>query len=439
MTNQLALYQQIAERERGSRKEAERLLEVKSLELFEQSQAFKNQASEYRFLNSILSNVMLASPDSIITCCPKFTISGMNKRAEVVFGITEAEYVGQPINTVVDVSAQLKRWPTPGEILMDYIEITPEGGEMFPAEIRGNIGMQGDERCYVVLFIHDITRRQKNQAEREELISRVNESRRLEAVGTLSSGIAHEINTPLQFIGDNVQFMATALSKINKSYSKCASMKDVAKTFPSLREMFEEMEAYNKSIRHDELVTEIREAMIDTIAGIKEVKDIIQVMREFVHGGNSVDQDVNVNDLISNALKLCRSRMKDIVTLDWQESSNLPQIDCRRGQIQQVLVNILMNAVDALEETKAENPKIHIATHFCEQYLHITIADNGPGIPFDIREKIFDPFFTSKQVGKGTGQGLALAKDIIVNQSNGELKLIKLAGFRTAFQISLPL
>lgn len=439
MTDQLALYQQIAARERRSRKEAERLLEVKGLELFEQNQAFKEKASEYSTLNSILSNVMLASPDSIITLCPKFIISGVNRTAELVFGITEAEYIGKSIDTVLDVSTQLKHWPTPGEILMDYIEITPEGGEMFPAEIRGNIGMQGDERCYVVLFIHDITRRQKNQIEREELLSRVNESRRLEAVGTLSSGIAHEINTPLQFIGDNVQFMASALHKINKSYSKCASMKGVAKTFPSLREMFEEMEAYNKSIRHDELVIEIREAMTDTIAGIKEVKDIIQVMREFVHGGNSVDQEVSVNDLISNALKLCRNRLKDNVVLDWHENPSLPEIECRRGQIQQVLVNILMNALDALEETERQDPQIHIETRFCEQYLHITIADNGPGIPVDIREKIFDPFFTSKKVGKGTGQGLALAKDIIVNQSNGELELIKLAGFRTAFQISLPL
>lgn len=439
MTDAVALYQQIADRERRSRKEAERLLEVKSLELYEQSLAFEKKASEFSALNSILSNVMLASPDSIITCCPNFLITGMNETTEAVFGIAESEFLGRPIDEIVEISSELKCWPTPGEILMDHIEIVPKSTNPFPAEIRGNIGMQGDERCFVVLFIHDISRRQKNQTEREDLLVRINESRRLEAIGTLSSGIAHEINTPLQFIGDNVHFVASALTKINASYSKCANLKELAMQVPSLKEMFSEMESYNDSIRHDELVGEIREAMVDTIAGIKEVKDIIQVMREFVHTGNAIDQDVNINELISNALKLCRNRMKNNVKLDWQETSILPAIECRRGQVQQVLVNIILNALDALEEHKAENPMLKIHTDCGAEFLRITVADNGPGIPEGIREKIFDPFFTSKDVGKGTGQGLALAKDIIVTQSGGELKLVEVEGFTTAFQISLPI
>ena len=439
MTDTTALYQQIADRERRSRKEAERLLEEKSLEIFEKNQAFAKKASEFSALNSILSNVMLASPDSIITCCPKFLISGMNETAEAVFGIKEKQYIGRSIDDVLPISSQLKHWPTPSEILMDHIEVTPEKTPAFPAEIRGNIGMQGDERCFVVLFIHDISRRQRNQVERENLMSRINESRRLEAIGTLSSGIAHEINTPLQFIGDNIHFVASALTKINKSYAKCAEMKEKVKKLPGMKEMLSEMDELDEDIGHDDLINDIRGAMIDTIAGIREVKEIIQVMREFVHTGSAVDQDVNVNDLVENALKLCRNRMKDGVELIWASNSSLPEIECHRGQIQQVLVNIIMNALDALEEHGSENSTVKIHTEFDSEFLHIIVSDNGPGIPKSIREKIFDPFFTSKDVGKGTGQGLALAKDIIVNQSAGKLDLVDVDGFNTSFQISLPI
>lgn len=438
MTDSLTLYRQIAERERKSRKLAERLLEEKSLALSDQVCAYEDKVAEYGALNSILSNVMLASPDSIVTCDPNFRLSGVNKTAENWFGKTEEELLGVPISALLPIGDVLQKWPSPGDIYIERIELCPSKGDAFPVEIRGNIGMRGDDRCYVVLFIHDITRRERNQVEREQLLSRVNEARRLEAIGTLSSGIAHEINTPLQFIGDNVQFVANALSKIYVSYARCVEMKQVVKQNPKLRTLVEEMEGFNDSIGHDDLINDIRDAMTDTITGIKEVKDIIQVMREFVHTGAGREEGVNINDLISNALKLCRNRFMDEAELLWSPVEDLPEIDCFRGQIQQVFVNIIVNALDALAEFQPENPTIKILTDFDFEYLHITIADNGPGIPPELQEKIFDPFFTSKKLGKGTGQGLALAKDIVVNHSDGQLEITEIEGFKTAFKISLP-
>lgn len=439
MPDTVSLYQQIADRERRSRKAAEHLLEEKSLCLSNQVQAFEAKVEAYGALNSILSNVMLASPDSIITCDPDFRITGLNETAKTWFGKTENELKGNSVDVLIEISKTLKSWPTPGEIYIECINLTLACGKIIPIEIRGNIGMRGDERCYVVLFIHDISRRVHNQNEREKLLSRLNESRRLEAIGTLSSGIAHEINTPLQFIGDNVHFVAAALSKIHVSYSKCLEMKQLAKKDPVLSKLIGDMEDFNQSIEHDALIDDIRDAMNDTIAGIKEVKEIIDVMRDFVHSGTKSEEDVDINHLISNALKLCRNRLKDGTRLTWNPSSELPKIMCHRGQIQQVLVNIVMNALDALEEFHPDNPKIAIMTEFDLEYLHLIIADNGPGIPVEIQEKIFDPFFTSKEVGKGTGQGLALAKDIVVNRSGGLLHLINLDGFNTAFKISLPI
>lgn len=439
MTDSLVLYQQIIQRERKARKLAERMLEDKSSALTEKIEAYENQIDEYGALNSILSNVMLASPDSIVTCGPEFLISGMNKTAETWFGKTEQELIGLPVSSLLPVGDILEKWPSPGEVYIERLELKAPSGNKFPVEIRGNIGMRGDERCYVVLFIHDITRRERSQKERELLLSRINESRRLEAIGTLSSGIAHEINTPLQFIGDNVQFVADALRTMYVSYKKCVELKQIAKQNPQLRKLIEEMEDFNNSIGHDNLIHDIRDAMEDTISGIKEVKDIIQVMREFVHSGAGREDGVNINDLISNALKLCRNRFKDEAELLWTPVEDLPEIVCSRGQIQQVFVNIIVNALDALAEFQPENPTIKILTEHDFEHLHITIADNGPGIPPKLLEKVFDPFFTSKKVGKGTGQGLALAKDIVVNHSDGRLEIVEIDGFKTAFKISLPI
>ena len=439
MTNSTTLYRQIAERERKSRKAAERLLEEKSLVLSEQVCAYEKQVEEYGALNSILSNVMLASPDSIITCGPDFRVSGMNRTAEDWFGDTEAALVGAPISTLLPIEDILKTWPSPGEVYIERIELKPNNRPEFPVEIRGNIGMRGDERCHVVLFIHDITRREKNQKEREQLLSRVNESRRLEAIGTLSSGIAHEINTPLQFIGDNVQFVASALSKLHISYKDHLDVTSKLRTHPEFSQSFKTSDLPPESENHDETIGDIREALRDTIAGIKEVKDIIHVMRDFVHTGKRKENGVDINELISNALKLCRNRFKDEADLIWTPSKNLPEIACYRGQIQQVFVNIIVNALDALEEYQPENPSVKIFTVVDFEHLHVIIADNGPGIAPHIEEKIFDPFYTSKKVGKGTGQGLALAKDIIVNHSNGRLEITQIEGFNTAFKISLPI
>jgi len=438
MPSELDLYKQISSRERNSRLAAEQLLEQKSLELYNQNVELKQQTAALSGVNSILSTIMLAAPDSVITCDKEGLVTGMNMTAEKCLSISEKKSLGQPIDRFAEIQFVLDRFPEPSEIYLEEVMVTGADGTSFPAEIRGSKGEKSDSRCYYVLFIHDITRRLNNTREREKLTRRINEARRLEAIGTLSAGIAHEINTPLQFIGDNIQYVAEGLSKIHKSYGRYEKLRRTALNNGILTKEIEDIQTFNDTIKLDRLIVQIFEAMEDSVNGIFEVKDILNVMREFVHSGPKDFTSFDIRDLISNALKLCKNRTKNAIETELNFDADTPQAHGLRGPLQQVILNLIINAIDAVEEVGRSDPRIAIFTYAEEESLVVEIADNGPGIPDDHKEKIFDPFFTSKAIGKGTGQGLALAMDVIVNRHEGHLALAKRPGFNTVFKISIP-
>jgi signal transduction histidine kinase len=161
-------------------------------------------------------------------------------------------------------------------------------------------------------------------------------------------------------------------------------------------------------------------------------------MREFAHPGTDIPELADINQVVQSALTICRSRAKHIATIDTDYMLAPPKIMCRPSQIQQVIVNIVVNAVEAIEEQDMPDGKIIVRTSMSGQFIRIEIGNNGPSISEKLREKIFNPFFTTKRIGKGTGQGLALAKDIIVSQHGGYLRLVETPDLPTTFVIDLP-
>ncbi|NJM34983.1 MAG: HAMP domain-containing histidine kinase [Rhodomicrobium sp.] len=198
------------------------------------------------------------------------------------------------------------------------------------------------------------------------------------------------------------------------------------------------IEDHSRKIELDTLIKEIFGAMRETTDGIRQVRDIVLTVKEFAHPGSGA-QETDIHRIVESALTFCRSRTKNIVRIETDLMRDAPMLTCQRGPIQQVLVNLIVNAVEAIEEQGSSDGVIKIVTRISGGSFRITICDNGPGIPEAIREKVFDPFFTTKQVGKGTGQGLALAKDVVVKQHGGRLFLEDTEGFTTTFVIELPL
>ncbi len=439
MVDDIILYRQIADRERRSRVAAEALLEQKALELFDQNKQLEAQTCSLRELNSILSNVMRASPDAILTCCSDYKITGMNEKAESWFGGVEKDWIGKPLSSVLSDHSTIQNLSICREIFIERAEICSKSQTTKPVEIRGTKGLGDDARCHLVLFLHDITTRLRNAQEKERLKDRVDEARRLEAIGMLSSGIAHEINTPMQYIGDNVLFLREALDKIHQSYGHYHQLYEACEPISELRPLLKNIEDFNKQVRLNSLISNIFESISDSVAGIDDVQEIISLMKEFVHKGDAPMEPVSINSILEKTLKICRNKIRNVADVHTEFDPRIPLVPAGRSQLQQVFMNIILNAVDAVSATQQPDPVIHVNTCFNQDSVEITISDNGPGIPNEIRSRIFDPFFTSKEVGKGTGQGLAIAKDIIVNGHSGELDLIDVPGFSTTFRISIPI
>lgn len=437
MDDKLDLYKGISARERASRKAAEKLLEEKSLQLYEKNERVEKAKRDLLSLNMHLTNIMASAPDGIITCSQNLKILNLNQTAAKQIDMTVKDLIGQPISAFIpDLSKKIIEQNSKTFEIEDIAILKPNG-KTFRAEIRGSLSKRGKE-VYFVLFVHDITNRLAARKEREQMHLQFDETRRLEAIGALSAGIAHEINTPIQYIGDNLGYLHETMDKVHGSYLNYAALSSALKAHKNPTELIEMIDKYNEEIKLDLIIGNIEESIRESLEGIDQVRDIVLLMKELAHPGGTECDEADINLLIHGVIKITNGRHKGIAEIELDLCQTLPPLNCRRNQIRQVILNMVINAVDAIEEKGDGIGKIRLATSFDSSHLNIMISDTGPGIPESLVAKVFDPFFTTKPVGKGTGQGLALAKDFIVAGHEGELQLVDIEGFATSFKISLP-
>ena len=425
-------------REIASRKEAERLLEVRSRELYEKNQELRSSSLNLLEHVELISTVIDAVPHIVLTCNEDFIVEMANSASAKLLDYPPERLVGHHIGMFVPGYANYRRELGTESFLIPELAVRKSDGNVIQGELRGRRTRVKD-KDFIVIVISDTSARKAAEALKEKINRQMHESRRLEAIGTLSSGIAHELNTPIQFIGDNVKFVGLSLNKIYESYKRYDELKCACEADGLLPETVARLNKFNEDIQLPVLVGEIMSAIRETVDGIRQMRDIALLMKEFTHPGTGSPEPCDINRVVESAITICRSRHKNVVALETDLAAGLPEVTCRKGQIQQVLVNMIVNAVEAIEEQGVTTGIIRLETRRLGDAARIEISDNGPGIPNGLWEKIFDPFFTTKQVGKGTGQGLALAKDFIVNQHGGKLLLEARPGFSTTFVIELPL
>jgi PAS domain S-box-containing protein len=438
MSDEADNYRVLAERERVAREQAERLLASRERELHQRELEAQAIASKLRNANSLLSEIMSAVPDVILTCSAEFEIRSCNDATLDLLGVEPLALRGRRLDEILPgLEARLAALPE-GVFFPRTVEARRVDGSATPVDLRGHKGPIGRKIHYLLVF-HDISARLNEEAERKSMERQLDEMRRLEAIGSLSAGIAHEINTPIQFIGDNLDYLRDALRNIHASYERYESLARVAERDGRYAEELRGVRAFNDEIKLGSLIAEILAALTESREGIKQVRDIVLLMKEFAHPGSGGKDPVDVNAVLRNVVEICRNRRKGVAEIVFDLDEKLPQTPCRKGQVQQVLLNIVINAIDAIDEAKPEKGVIRIKTVAENGFAKIFISDNGCGVPQSLREKIYDPFFTTKPVGKGTGQGLALAKDCIIKGHQGRLSLADLPGFATTFLIELPL
>lgn len=268
---------------------------------------------------------------------------------------------------------------------------------------------------------------------------------KLEAIGQLAAGVAHEINTPLQYISDNTTFvqeeLGSLLGLVTKSKEMAADVQ--AGNTEAVKTYEEELE----DVDIDFLNTELPAAIEQSMQGIDSVRKIVLSMKEFSHPGDEDVQETDVNHVILSSITLTINQWKYVADLRDELSYDLPLISCNPSKLGQVIVNLIVNAshaiTDVVEEAKKqgkeEKGEIRVLSRVVDEYVEIRIADTGTGIPRAAREKLFEPFFTTKEVGKGTGQGLAIAHKIITQDYGGSLNFETVLGGGTTFIIQLPI
>ena len=437
MSDQIEIYRQIAERERAGRLEAERLLEIKAAQLFEKHEALEYSTRELIESNTLLSEIMMVTPNGILLCMDDFTICDANEAALRMLNCKQGQLSGKPLAAYFPGLPYELGKCEEGEFHFDAITANPVEKPDFPAELRGYVGKISHNIRYL-LFFYDISKRINSEKRRKEVEQQIDEARRLEAIGALSAGIAHEINTPIQYIGDNLNYLQSALKQIYSSYQNYETLRQAALQDKELQSSLQAIETFNNEINLGSLIIEINNALRDSKEGIDQVRDIILLMREFAHPGTGDRDEADLNQIAHNVVSLCRNRHKNSAEIEFHLADDLPTIRCRRGQVQQVILNMVINALDAIDEANPETGRLRITTEHETNNVRIIVSDNGCGIPKELQEKIYAPFFTTKPVGKGTGQGLALAKDCIVKGHQGRLYLTELDGFKTNFVIELP-
>jgi two-component system, NtrC family, sensor kinase len=320
---------------------------------------------------------------------------------------------------------------TRGSKTLETVHQTKQG-KVFPVEITANY-LELDGQEYVFSFVRDIT-------DRSELESQLRQAQKLEGIGQLAAGIAHEINTPTQFVTDNLTFLRDsweASHELLKLYRR--TIRKNAGTLPP--DVTAAIEQAEQGCDLDFIAAEVPHAIEQGLEGVRRVATIVRAMKEFSHPDSANKTAANLNQTIESTITVARNEWKYVAEIVTEFDETLPPVVCYPGDINQVILNLLVNAAHAIKEKiqEGEKGRITVRTRSLGESVEISVTDTGTGIPEAIRTRVFDPFFTTKEVGKGTGQGLSLAHSVVVKKHSGRIWLETESGIGSTFFIELPI
>ncbi len=266
-------------------------------------------------------------------------------------------------------------------------------------------------------------------------------AQKLDSVGRLAAGVAHEINTPVQFVSDNIQFLDGAIADIGLVIKAYRELRQAVESGGDAVADAQRALAAETAADLDYVLEYAPNALATAIEGLGRIAVIVRSMKEFAHPDSAQMVAADLNRAIQTTLVISRSEYKYVAEVDAQYGE-LPLVNCHLGEINQVVLNLIVNAAHAMADVVkggTDLGKLTVRTRLDGDEVEIAIGDTGTGIPPEARDKIFEPFYTTKEVGKGTGQGLAIARNVIVNKHAGSLRFKTECGKGTTFFIRLPI
>lgn len=325
----------------------------------------------------------------------------------------------------------------------DYIT-KPINEDEFYARVRVAIRLR--EKHLNIKNLLDLTAQQN--MELKEINAKLTEARmnllqadKMAAVGHLAAGVAHEMNNPLGFVNSNFEVLKIYFSKIvgyldfiDSKLGECAGVEN-----DSVKSAMAQISETSLKLKLAAVRADIDDLLSQSQSGLKRLSDIVLSLRTFSHVDNEDEKsDYNLKDIMDQVLLMSRNGSKYVAEVE----THIPQemtVYCNKGQLAQVFMNIIVNSVQAIKSQQRDGMgHIKISAEVQQGFVYVHIADDGPGIPEHNYSKIFNPFFTTKEVGQGTGLGLSISYDIVVNKHKGKLEFKSAMGVGTEFIVMLP-
>lgn len=272
---------------------------------------------------------------------------------------------------------------------------------------------------------------------------RLVQAQKLEGIGQLAAGIAHEINTPSQYVTDNVGFLQRAFVKLRAVMDAQSAVAEATRLGRDASSELEALDRVVSSSKLSYLLQQVPRALEQSLQGLSHVGSIVRAMKEFSHPSGAEKQPTNLQELLECASTVAKNEWKYVAEMSFDFDPDLPAVPVLRNELSQVFLNLIVNAAHAIADVQTPETatfgKINISTRKREDAAEIRVSDTGSGIPEAIRSRIFEPFFTTKAVGKGTGQGLAICYSVVVDKHHGDISFESTLGSGTTFVIRLPL
>jgi PAS domain S-box-containing protein len=437
IATQLELKRHIAAQEKliAERLEAEQQLQVEIAERrWAESELERILLQNAQVLASISSILIGVDADGLI--------STWNTAASQAFGLRPSEMLGRPFRDCgirwewesVNAAAQQCEQKQTAVRLEDVCCSGPDGAERYLGVTLSPISHHSDEPQGFLLLAADITQRRIMEGQ-------LATAQKLESIGQLAAGIAHEINTPVQYVGDNLRFLQEAMNDLHPLLNLCRTS-----ALPEIADAAQDADL-------EYLQEEIPKAAAQAQEGISRVSHIVRAMKEFSHPGTTQKTATDLNRALDSTLTVAHNEWKYVADLVTDFDPSLPLIPCLAAEMNQVFLNMIVNAAHAISDVVGDGSlgkgTITVRTRLLKNSglknsglancVEISVADTGCGMTDEVRARIFDPFFTTKPAGRGTGQGLAISHTVVVEKHGGRIAVETAPGRGTRFIIHLPI
>jgi PAS domain S-box-containing protein len=436
------------DREDRLRDHLESLVRQRTRELAESNDRLQAEIGEGRRTTDALNRTQ-AQFERLLTSIPSVLIGideegrviHWNEWASNVFGISAGETLWRPFLesgigwdweqflSRVDPSA-------PGEWLhrLDDVEVNSITGRrsyltVFVCSLSG----AGGAASGYLVFGTDVT-------ERRALENRLVQAKKLQAVGRLAAGMAHEINTPIQFVDSNLVFAADSVRSMSDALFAFGRLLEAARTGAVNPALVEDVTRTVAACDLEYILEEAPRALADARDGTARVAEIVRAMQQSSQDSLVDRSEIDLNDLVERTAIVSRHEWQKTATLSTHFDSRLPPVPAAPGELAEALSALLSNAAHAVADAgRSGSGEIRVSTRLADQWAEVRVEDNGCGIPSGIRERVFDPFFTTRIVGQGTGQGLTVARATVVERHGGVIEFESEVGVGTVFVVRLPL